>query len=246
MQLFCVRSKTFAVLLLVVVSQGRLFAQLGLSGSQVYLFGQDREALGKVSAFQGEVFYAFAIPGVKSDTVPRNHITISPAYQYHYIGFANNVAVNRSGGLTSFQELSEPDVEYRRSNLYAWGLQLRTQLNLENKEGNGYAAYRPGFYANDLISGRFKRRYDVGSERKRLRSSLSKDNDFYGLKRLQIGHFGTFNMGLVSLWYGVSFTPLFVSGNGPMVRELRFGALIGIPIRMGDGAKARHVPMIAL
>ena len=232
-------------MVLIAFSQQVLNAQIGLSGSRVYYLGAGKAEMKNIRTHQLEIFYSFSIPGVKGDTLPKSHFRLSPTFQWTDITFENNVSVNRSNGLTIFETLEDPEVDFLWSDLCVGSLQMRGQLQLKNKDGSGYARYSPGAYVGYAVLGRFKRSYRIGDDKEKVKMPLRDDPDFYGLKRLQAGHFGTFTYGVLALWYGVSFTPFFEKGQGPQFTELRFGALIGLPIYFKKGKRV-HAPSISI
>lgn len=181
------------------------------------------------------MFYAFSFPGVKGDTVPKSHFKLAPAFQWTAVHFDADRAVVRSNGVTSFQTLTTPGVDFRRSNLVLGSVQMRGQLRMKNKSGEGYARYSPGLYAGYVVLGRFKRCFRQDGSKEKVRTPLRDDPDFYGFNRFQAGHFGTFTWGKLSVWYGVSFTPFFEAEQGPLLREVRFGAILGLPIYFTKG-----------
>lgn len=238
-------TKLLFTLFLSLLSQQSLWAQLGASASTVYFLGADRAQMKGMRTYQTEVFYSFSIPGVKGDTVPKSHFRWSPAFQWTSLHLKANMEVSRSNGVTGFQSLTDPDIEFCTSDLHIGAAQLRGQLRMKNKSGDAYARYAPGLYVGYRMTGRFKRTFKQEGALEKLKMPLRDDPDFYGLKRLQAGHFGTFTYGMLSLWYGVSFTPFFEAEQGPLLREVRFGAIIGLPIYFKKG-KMVHFPSISI
>lgn len=200
------------------------FSQIGFS-TPLYT-GKDAKLIDINWGAEIQLFIPLSFPIKIKDSI-KTFVLFQPAIKWDWYNFDKNLIIDRQNGFTSFIEDTDVNHTYKNKFLKTSSMMqsssfcMPVNLLLRTKKLKHFL-FAPGFYVEYLIGGKFKRRYNDGSQQFII-NKFKDDKDFYGFQRFQYGLCGHITYKFITVYGIYSLTSLFKPTEGIDARKYTVG-----------------------